>query len=457
MTVPAYPDPYRIRPFSEPVAGEVVLPGSKSLTNRALILAALSERDVTLMDSLDSRDTQLMIDALRTLGFIIETETSGEAIRVEGLAGDIPRREAVLDVGNSGTTARFLTALLCLHPGGTYRVDGDAAMRERPMAGLTDVLTAWAGARFTFHGREGHIPFTLETRGLPGGVGQLDASASSQILSAVLMVAPYADADVTLHIRGEKLRQPYVDMTLGLMRQFGQRCDVDRNTLTYRVDTGDPYPEAPASYVVEPDASAASYFLALPLAVPATLTLRHLGTVCLQGDIAFAGVVAEAGVSLNRQPGSWEASSPRPGGRGVDRDFFDISDTFMTLAAVSPLLTGSTTLSGIAHTRNQETDRVAAMAAELRKLGQRVEESNDRLIVHPDPQALREIALDRITEIDTYEDHRIAMSFGILGCADIRGDGKPWLAIRDPACCGKTFPGFFRVLESLQPNSPSRP
>lgn len=453
MSQPPSPDPLPIHPFTRPVTGEVALPGSKSLTNRALILAALSDRDVTLEDPLHSRDTRLMVEALRALGFTIELQSGTGAIRVEGLAGDIPRATATLDVGNSGTSARFLTALLCLRSGGRYRLEGDAAMRERPMAGLTDVLTRWGGARFTFHDRAGHLPFTVETRGLAGGVGQLDASASSQILSAVLMVAPYADEDVTLHLRGDKVRQPYIAMTLGLMRQFGQRCEADTETQTYRVESGNPYPEAPATYVVEPDASAASYFLALPLAVPGQIVLRHLGAACLQGDIAFADVVSAAGVALNRQPGSWEAGSRQPGGRGLQHDFYAISDTFMTLAAVSPLLTGSTTLSGIAHTRHQESDRPAAMATELRKLGQRVEETEDRLVVHPDPQALQEIAHDRITEIDTYEDHRIAMSFGILGCADVRGDGKPWLAIRDPACCGKTFPDFFQRLEQLRQQS----
>ena len=396
----AYPEKLPIGPFTRPVRGSVTLPGSKSITNRALILAALAQGTTTLHGALFSRDTHIMVAALRALGFLIVTDEKSLTITVAGRGGEIPVREAKIDVGNAGTAARFLTAFVCLRPDGSYHFDGDEAMRRRPIGALLEALEsqgAKASAR-TF-------PFTLRTAGLRGGPVELDASESSQMLSALLMIAPHAKSPLSVNLKGEAGSKPFVAMTEAMVRQFAT---------------------SPADYRIEGDASAASYFLALPVVTGGALALPNYGGP-LQGDMKFSEVIAAVA----------------RGRRGLDRNFREFSDTFLTLAAIAPLLEGPTRISGIAHTRKQETDRVAGMAAELKKLGQHVIETEDSLEIHPRP-------LVPGVEIETYHDHRFAMSFGILGCHDLLKDGRPWLTIKDPASCAKTFPAFFDLLAGLR-------
>ena len=398
--MPPYPPTLPIQPFTRPVRGSVTLPGSKSITNRALILAALAKGTTTLHGALFSRDTRIMVAALRALGFAVVTDESALTITIAGRGGEIPVREAKLDVGNAGTAARFLTAFVCLRSDGTYHFDGDEAMRRRPIGALLEALEsqgARAGTR--------SFPFTLKTAGLRGGTVELDASESSQMLSALLMIAPHAKSPLTVKLKGEAGSKPFVAMTEAMLRQFAA---------------------GPADYPIEGDASAASYFLALPLVVGGNLTLPNFGGT-LQGDVKFRDVVAAAGTAH----------------RAVTQNFREFSDTFLTLAAIAPLLEGPTMISGIAHTRKQETDRVAGMARELKKLGQHVIETEDSLEIHPRP-------LTPGVEIETYHDHRFAMSFGILGCHDLLKNGRPWLTIKDPGCCAKTFPAFFDLLAGLR-------
>jgi len=401
--VSTLPDKLPIVPFTRPVRGSVTLPGSKSITNRALILAALGRETVTLRGALFSRDTRIMVAALQTLGFAVKTDESALTITITGCGGEIPVREAKLDIGNAGTAARFLTAFVCLRPDGIYHFDGDEAMRRRPIGALLEALQS-QGAQADSTG----FPFTLRTAGLPGGEVALDASESSQMLSALLMVAPHAKSALTVQLKGAAGSKPFVAMTEEMLRQFAAHS---------------------ADYVVEGDASAASYFLALPLVAGGQLSFPNYGGP-LQGDVQFRDVVARVGSAR----------------RAVTQDFREFSDTFLTLAAIAPLLDGPTKISGIAHTRKQETDRVAGMARELKKLGQHVIEAEDSLEIHPRP-------LVPGVEIETYHDHRFAMSFGILGCHDLQKNGLPWLTIRDPACCAKTFPSFFDLLESLRAGS----
>lgn len=418
---PAYPPTLPITPFTRPARGTVTLPGSKSITNRALILAALSDRRVTLHGALLSRDTAIMIAALRALGFAIECDEPARTITVTGQGGRIPAREATLHVGNAGTAARFLTALVCLHPDGVYRFDGDEAMRRRPIGALLEALAS-QGARTDSRS----FPFTLRTAGLAGGTVELDASESSQMLSALLMVAPHARSPLHVRLKAEAGSKPFVAMTESMLQQFAA---------------------APVNYAVEGDASAGSYFLALPLVTGGRLALTNYhGT--LQGDFRFGEVLASVGLARETARDgtavfSHRAGTPRP---GVDRNFREFSDTFLTLAAIAPLLDGPTRITGIAHTRRQETDRVAGMAAELRKLGQHVIETADSLEIHPRPLAAT-------VTIETYHDHRFAMSFAILGCHDRHGDGRPWLTLNDPGCCAKTFPDFFDVLARVHAGS----
>jgi len=415
------PDPLPILPFTAPARGSVTLPGSKSITNRALILAALAERPVTLRGALFSRDTRIMVAALRALGFRVETDEAELTITVYGLGGEIPNAEATIDVGNAGTAARFLTALVCLRKGGVYHFDGDAAMRARPIAGLLDAL-AQQGA--TADSRR--FPFTLRTNGLPGGIVTLDASTSSQLVSALLLVASRADAPLRVELLGETVSKPFITMTERMVAQFAQATFSD--------------------YAIEGDATAASYFAALPIVAGGNIQIDGLalGSDALQGDTAFFSLLAEQG--LTTRVGEQVASTGESHRRGISADFNAFSDTFLTLAAIAPLLEGPTKITGIAHTRHQETDRVAGMARELRKLGQEVIETEDSLEIHPRPLAPGQT-------IETYHDHRFAMSFGVLGCYDLLGDGQPWLSIKDPACCGKTFPHFFKVLEALRHSS----
>lgn len=443
------PDPYPVRPFLRPVHGAVRLPGSKSITNRAVLLAALSNQTVRLRNALFSRDTAILAVALRTLEFHVEQRDNAREILVSGRGGKIPAKEATLNVGNAGTAARFLLPFLCLQRGGTYAIDGDPAMRKRPLGGLLDALEAMGAAEVTCHATPGYLPLTLRTKGLPGGEVEVDAGASSQFLTALLIASPYADQEVKLRLKGEMPSEPFIAMTLRMMDQFGRL--VRKGKGTYAIPAGDSYQLSGSSYMVEPDATAASYFLALPLVCGGSLWLRGLEPDMLQGDIAFADVLARIGLDVEEAEGGFQASL-RPTGLEKGKreiDFTAISDTFLTLAAIAPLLPGPTRITGIAHTRHQETDRVAAAATELRRLGQGIEEEEDAITITPDPDALRDVARNGVT-IETYEDHRIAMSFAVLGCRDLLGAGLPWLRIENPGCCGKTFPSFFDVLEGLR-------
>jgi 3-phosphoshikimate 1-carboxyvinyltransferase len=444
------PDLLPIRPFIRPARGEVALPGSKSITNRALLLAALCDEPVMLTGALFSEDTHLMGEALRKLGFAVSEDPTAQAIRVVGHGGAIPAERADLFVGLAGTAARFLTALCAAAPRGVYRLDGVPQMRKRPMKPLIDALRALGGdVRCT--GEEGFFPLEIHARGLAGGTVELDASESSQLLSALLMVAPLARADVHVRLKGS-VRWTYIDMTAQMMQAFtpnGQslvtRRDAQSFTLAARPK---PYRFAGDNYAIEPDASAASYFLALPLVSGGKLTLLGArdSKRGLQGDTEFADVVRALGAEVKAGTQGLDVSFAGTRRQAIDRNFNAISDTFLTLAAIAPLLDGPTRITGIAHTRKQETDRVAGMARELKKLAQEVAETEDSLAIVPRP-------LKSGNEIETYGDHRFAMSFGILGCHDLHGDGRPWLTIRNPACCAKTFPEFFELLEALRQKS----
>jgi 3-phosphoshikimate 1-carboxyvinyltransferase len=434
-----------VPPFTRPARGAVDLPGSKSLTNRAFLLAALCDRPVTLTGALFSEDTHLMAEALRQLGFTIEASADSATVRVSGQSAAFAAGSADLFVGLAGTAARFLTALCAAAPAGTYRLDGVPQMRKRPMRPLLDALRA-LGADIRCTGEEGFFPFEIRASGLAGGPVSLDARESSQLLSALLMVAPLARTPVTVTLEGG-VRWPFVRMTTRLMQQFGQPPISEGDATRIAVPNTAPYSLPGWTYAIEPDATAASYFVALPFVTGGSLTLPDLHSG-LQGDAQFVDVLYRAG--LQGESGGGRLTLHHAAGRtprvGVTQDFSAFSDTFLTLAAIAPLLAGPTTIRGIAHTRKQETDRVAGMARELRKLGQDVVETEDALTITPRPLRTGET-------IETYGDHRFAMSFGILGAHDLHGDGRPWLGIKDPACCAKTFPHFFELLESVRQKS----
>jgi len=444
------PDPLLIQPAPGPLSGVVALPGSKSLTNRALLLAALSSSRVRLEGALFSRDSRLMVEGLRHLGFGVEVDEATRRIEVKGEGGRIPQAEADIFVGNAGTAARFLTALLALHPEGRYRLDGDEEMRKRPVKGLTDALAAH-GTRFHFEGEEGHFPFRMETAGLGGGAWDVDAGASSQILSALLMIAPLVEGGMRLSAPG--VRPAYVRMTGELMKIFGARLEANESWEKVQVEADSLRGPDGGVYEVEPDASAASYFLALPPMVGGDLVLRGLGAARLQGDLKFAHLLEEDfGLRIDREGRDWRVRSSSIPVGPVCYDMRTFSDPFLTLAVLATQRKGKVRIEGIGHTRFQETDRIHAMETELRRCGYAVRSGGDWIEVAGKEGT---IGWSSPVEVETYEDHRVAMSFGLLGLCN-RLAGKPWLAVKNPACCGKTFPSYFEVLQSLYSKSAAK-
>ena len=424
-----------IHPLTSPPEATITVPGSKSLTNRALILAALAEGPSTLHGALFSDDTRVMLDSLQRLGFRVEADEAAETITVEGQGGRIPASQAELFVGNSGTSMRFLTALVALG-NGAYRLDGTARMRERPQGELLAALES-LGVTAVSETNNGCPPLRIQSEGgLRGGVVPLRAEASSQFLTALLMVAPYAAGALTIEIVGA-LRPFYVEITRRMMAQWGVRVEVEANA-RFHIPAGQRY-RPQASYRIEPDASSASYFFAAAALTGGRVTVPGFGPNALQGDVRFATEVLSAmGCTVTHDVDGLTVTGP-PQGRlhGIDRDMSAISDTSLTLAALAPFADSPTTVRNIAHTRLQESDRIAAVCTELTRLGVRVEEHSDGFTIAP---------ADRIrpAAIETYDDHRIAMSFALIGLK------VPGVVIRNPACVAKTFPDYWQRLERLR-------
>ncbi len=447
MTDPAtriMQDPYPVTPFTCPAAAKVSVPGSKSITNRALLIAALADGKTTLANCLFSRDTEIMLDALATLGIAIDAHPSEKRITVTGCGGLIPNRNAKLNIGNSGTSARFLTAMLAICPDGEFELDGDEAMRKRPIQKLVDTLVELGCAIDTSNG---FFPIRIHPSGLNGGTAVVDASESSQFVSALLMAAPYAKDALEITLSDATIRRGYINLTLKMMESFGiPPLNLHSSKETYQANPS-PYLAPTSEYTIESDASAASYFIALPLAVGGTVEIEGVSKYSLQGDLAFTGIAEQAGADLEWTPQSLIVRTEleyKPV-TSMSANFYAFSDTFLTAAAIAPLANGPTRITGIGHTRHQECDRIEAMASGLASLGQSVHETESSIEITP--------SLLNPATIETYEDHRVAMSFAILGSHDALGDGKPWLKIVDPLCCRKTFPDFFNTLESARQQS----
>jgi 3-phosphoshikimate 1-carboxyvinyltransferase len=420
-------DKIEIQPTG-PLFGTVRPPGSKSITNRALVCAALAEGVSTLRAALDSEDTRVMSECLRRLGIAVEHDRPAATMRIEGCGGRIPAERAELDVANSGTTARFLTAVAALGHG-NYRLDGTPRMRERPLGDLLDAL-GQLSVRVQSEGAKGCPPIRVAGAGLPGGRARVQGNVSSQFLSGLLMAAPCAAGPIEVEVDGELVSRPYVDMTLAVMRAFGATIEAGE-AASYRVPAPQRY--QPREYPVEPDASAASYFFGAAAITGGEITVDGLGRDSLQGDLRFADCLAEMGCTVRQEAGRTTVRGGRL--RGVRVDMNEISDTVQTMAAVAALAEGPTEIINVGHIRHKETDRLRAVATELRKLGTEVDERPDGLRIVPKPL--------RAAEIDTYDDHRMAMSFALVGLA------IPGVIIRDPGCTAKTYPGFFDDLALL--------
>ncbi|MBL8850890.1 MAG: 3-phosphoshikimate 1-carboxyvinyltransferase [Planctomycetaceae bacterium] len=416
-----------IHPVSGPIRGTIRPPGSKSLTNRALIVAALARGTSHVRNLLHSDDTRVMLESLARLGIQGSAERNESDLRVTGCGGRIPATSAELWLENSGTSIRFLTAACALGTG-TFRLDGNARMRERPIAPLVDALAGW-GVDIGCELGTGCPPVRVRAQGLRPAAIQVAGELSSQYLSALMMAAPCAGGEVTIQVSGPLVSRPYVDMTVEVMRAFGAVVQ-EQQSGTFQTD-GTGYQGT--DYDVEPDASAASYFMAAAAVTGGDVTIAGLSRKSLQGDIGLAEVLEQMGCRV-----TWRPDAVRVEGgplRGIDVDMNAISDTAQTLAAVAPFAQGPTRIRNVAHMRHKETDRVAALVTELSRLGLRVEEHADGLTIHPGPM--------RPAIIKTYDDHRMAMSFAVLGLR------QPGVTIADPGCTSKTYPEYFADLERL--------
>jgi 3-phosphoshikimate 1-carboxyvinyltransferase len=427
-----------MKPIDSPFHAVIRPPGSKSLSNRALVMAALGDGPCKLSHVLFADDTRVMLDGLARLGFKLEIDEPAKTVVVHGQGGKIPATSADLFCGNSGTTIRFLSAL-CALGRGEYRLDGIERMRQRPIGLLVDLLKN-LGSRIEYQMAAGFPPLKIFADTLPGGLIRYPMAASSQFLSAVLMVAPYTRHETRVDLDGDQTSWPYIWMTLRLMDQFGLTPELTRDPVTGKPMqiTIPPGHYSARAYAVEPDASNAAYFLAIGALHPgSSVTVQGLGSDSLQGDVQFANILQRMGAAVVigkseiKVTGNDELD-------GIDVSLLDMPDQAQTLGVLALFAKGQTVLRGLHTLRLKETDRLAALSTELRKLGATVQvEGDDTLIIDPPSKFVP-------AQIDTYDDHRMAMSFALAGTK------SPGVVIKDSQCVRKTYPEFFDDLGRLQ-------
>ena len=440
--------------------GTITLPGSKSLSNRCLLLAALSEGTTQVNNLLDSEDIQYMLKALETLKVPVVKGDSPESVTVTGQAGPInspsPSEVCELFLGNAGTAMRPLAAALCMGKG-NFVLDGVPRMRERPIADLIDGLQQLQVAdSVTCVEETGCPPVTIHASGEKGTqstprIASISGKMSSQFLSSLLMAAPLIDQDVTIAIKDELISAPYVALTIGLMKRFGVTVNIEGDMETpangsenytppsFHVAAIEKY-KSPGSILVEGDASSASYFLAGAAITGGTVTVRGCGSESVQGDVAFANVLEQMGATVTWDPDSITVTRDTSKQlKGVDVDCGKIPDAAMTLAVVALFADGPTTIRNVYSWRLKETERMKAIVAECTKLGATVEEFNDYCIIHPP----KNNKINDNVLVETYDDHRMAMTFSLAACGGVN------VIINDPGCTAKTFPTYFEMLESI--------
>jgi len=425
--------------------GTITLPGSKSLSNRCLLLAALSSGTTRVENLLSSDDIRFMLDALDTMNVPVERDPDDpNAVTVTGQAGpiDAPSEEVCdLFLGNAGTAMRPLAAALCMGKG-RFVLDGVPRMRERPIGDLIDGLQQ-LGADVECVKETGCPPVTINANGLDGGKASISGKMSSQFLSSLLMASPTSTGDVEIAIKDELISAPYVSLTIGLMKKFGVHVtvtgDMDSGTPSFTIPASETY-ASPGSILVEGDASSASYFIAGAAITGGTVTVRGCGSESVQGDVAFADVMEQMGATV-----TWAADSitvtrdPDVKLRGVDVDCGKIPDAAMTLAVAALFAEGPTTIRNVYSWRLKETERMKAIVAECTKLGAVVEEFRDYCVIHP-PEGNK---INDNVLIETYDDHRMAMTFSLAACGGVN------VVINDPGCTAKTFPTYFEMLEGI--------
>ena len=428
-----------------PVSGTIRPPGSKSLTNRALLCAAFAPGRSRLSGALRSDDTEVMIKALKKIGLRVEESEGGRTIEITGIdRGSVAppsESEVELFIGNSGTTIRFLTAALSAL-GGRFRLSGVPRMHQRPIGDLIDALRPICDGEVSSESPGGCPPVRIDTLGWRGDVIKVAGNVSSQFLSGLMMASPIAGKRIRIEVLGELVSRPYVEMTAAIMRDFGVTCrwtdpkeqgqSSSAASPTFEIDSGDGY--ISRDYEIEPDASAASYFWAAAAITGGEVTVMGLSDQALQGDVRFVDCLELMGCQVRRETDRITVKGSRVL-RGIDVDMNAISDTVQTLSVVAMFADGPTTVRGVAHNRFKETDRIGDLAKELRKLGGQITETEDGLIIRP--------GILRPARIETYEDHRMAMSLALAGLR------APGVQISNPSCTGKTYPDYFADLEAL--------
>ncbi|HQR74331.1 MAG TPA: 3-phosphoshikimate 1-carboxyvinyltransferase [Sulfurovum sp.] len=413
------------------IEGEIHLPGSKSLSNRALLVAALAKGTTKITNLLQSDDTRHMLNALKQLGISYTLSDDKTQCSITGNGGAIHAVQMQeLFLGNAGTAMRPLCAALCLGTG-TYVLTGEPRMKERPIGHLVDALRQ-AGAHITYEENEGYPPLLIEAQGLRGGDVQIDGAISSQFLTALLMAAPLAKEDMKISIIGELVSKPYIDITLHIMKTFGVEV-IHENYKTFTIKGNQNY-KAVESFMVEGDASSASYFLAAAAIKGGKVKVTGIGKTSIQGDVLFVDVLEKMGAKV--EWGDSYVAVSKGELHAIDMDFNHIPDAAMTIATTALFAKGTTVLRNIYNWRVKETDRLSAMATELRKVGAEVEEGEDYLKITP-PDTLRHAA------IDTYDDHRMAMCFSLLALDSAS------VTINEPECTSKTFPTYFEEFEKI--------
>jgi len=413
-----------------PIRGSIRPPGSKSITNRALVCAGLARGESLLTGALDSQDTRVMAAGLAALGIGVDADWQRGEIRVTGSGGGVPATEATIDCAASGTTIRFLSAV-CAVGHGTYRLDGTPRMRKRPIGDLLAALRA-LGVDAVAESPGDCPPVVIRTRGLTGGAASVRGGTSSQFASGLAMIAPCTPRGMEIEFAGAFVSLPYLDMTRRVMEAFGGSCEPldDRG---WRIA---PTGYRGRTYAIEPDASAASYFLAAAAITGGSVRVDGLSRRSMQGDVGFADALKRMGCSVAwSEEGDGSVTVSGRASHGIDIDMNAISDTVPTLAVVALFADGTTTIRNVTHIRDKETDRIGDLACELRRLGGAVTERPDGLTISPARLAG--------ATVSTYDDHRMAMSLALVG---LRVHG---VRVADPACVGKTFPDYWERLAVL--------
>jgi 3-phosphoshikimate 1-carboxyvinyltransferase len=435
-TEPNLPSEIPIQPVSGPIDLDIAVPGSKSITNRYLVMSALAQGKVVLTNMLHSDDTVFMTQGLKQLGFRVEPDWATKSCLIMGEGGNIPARGGEIFVGAAGTVMRFLAAFVSLG-NGRFRLDGTKRMRERPIEDLLQGLRLM-GVKASSELHNQCPPVIVDAQGLPGGRVAIDGSRSSQYVSAMLLVAPYAQSNLDVEVTGTFVSRPFVELTLKAMSDFGVLTKTEGERL-YRPTHGVKY--RAGEFDVEGDATAASYFLAAAAILGGRCCITNVAADSAQGDAGFADVLRRMGCRVRRgmlsgNRGIEVIRDPKVPLQPIDADLNDMPDVVLTLAAVCMFAEGTSTILNVGNLRIKETDRLKALATELRKMGAEIDEGEDYLEITPKAQV--------DAKIDTYDDHRMAMAMALVGLA------RPGITIKDPACVSKTYPNYFDDLARLK-------